>query len=86
MTGWLYTVVWLLIAAYLIFMTITRYRKPVMFILSGFVVFLAVWELINTLTAVDMKAGVYGWIYRGVAAVVLILCLVWYFWQRNHRE
>lgn len=81
--GYLYTVVWFLLAAYLIYTTITRYRKPIMFILSGFMVFLGVWELVNTFTEFDMKSGVYGWIYRGVAAVILVLCLIWYFWLRN---
>ena len=83
MSGWLYTAVWFLLAAYLIYVTIRRYRMPIMFILSGFMVFLGVWELVNNLTAADLKSGVYGWIYRGVALVVLVLCLVWYFWLRN---
>ena len=83
MMGWLYTAIWFLIAGYLIYTAVCRYRKPILFLLSGFVVFLGVWELINTLTPFDMKSGVYGWIYRGVALVVLILCLVWYFWLRN---
>lgn len=83
MTGYIYTAVWLLLAAYMIYVTVKRYRTPIMFILSGFMVFLAVWELVNVLTPVDLKAGVYGWVYRGVALVVLVLCLVWYFVLRN---
>ena len=83
MSGYLYTVIWFLLAGYLIYVTVTRYRKPMMFVLSGFMVFLGVWELINTLTEVDMKSGTYGWIYRGVAAAVLVGCLIWYFWRRN---
>ena len=81
--GYVYTVVWFLLAAYLIYSAIKRYRMPIMYILSGFMVFLGVWELINTLSPIDLKSGVYGWIYRGVAAVILILCLIWYFWLRN---
>ncbi len=83
--GLLYTAVWFLLAAYLIYTTIRRYRTPLMFILSGFMVFLGIWELVNTFTPVDLKAGVYGWIYRGVALVVLVLCLVWYFLSRRDR-
>ena len=79
--GWLYTAVWFAIAVYLFIMGLRRNRF--LFVLSGFMAFLGVWELINTLTEVDMKSGVYGWIYRGVAAVVLIGCLIWYFWRRN---
>ncbi|MBQ9679138.1 MAG: hypothetical protein IJV48_00435 [Ruminococcus sp.] len=81
--GYVYTVVWFLLAAYLIYSAVKRYRMPIMYILSGFMVFLGVWELINTLSPIDLKSGVYGWIYRGVAAVILILCLIWYFWLRN---
>ncbi|MBQ6336126.1 MAG: hypothetical protein IJI50_02720 [Ruminococcus sp.] len=81
--GYLATVVWFLIAGYLLFTAIRRERKPILFILSGFMVFLGVWELINVLNDVDMKAGVYGWIYRGVAAVVLVVCLIWFFMSRR---
>ena len=83
MTGYIYTAVWLLLAAYMLYVTVKRYRTPIMFILSGFMVFLAVWELVNVLTPVDLKAGVYGWVYRGIALVVLVLCLIWYFVLRN---
>ena len=83
MTGWLTVIVWFLLAAYLIYSCIRRYRTPIMYILSAFMVFLGVWELIDVLTEVNMKAGVYGWIYRGVALVVLVLCLIWYFVLRN---
>lgn len=79
--GWLYTVVWFAIAVYLFVMALRENRF--LFVLSGFMVFLGVWELINTLTEVDMKSGTYGWIYRGVAAVVLVGCLIWYYWRRN---
>ena len=85
MIGYLYTAVWFLIAAYLIYTAVRRYRKPVLFLLAGFVVFLGVWELLNTLLPIDMKNGVYGWIYRGVALVVLVMCLIWYFWLRNRQ-
>lgn len=84
--GYLYTVIWFLLAGYLIYVTLTRYRKPMMFVLSGFMIFLGIWELLNTLLPVDLKAGVYGWIYRGIALVVLILCLIWYFTTRNRDQ
>lgn len=85
MTGWLYVAVWFALAAYLIYVTVRRYRTPLMFILSGFMVFLGVWELVNMLTTVDLKSGAFGWIYRGVALGVLIMCLIWYFVLR-HRD
>ena len=81
--GYLYTAVWLVLAGYMLYTAIKRNRTPILFILSGFLVFLAVWEFINTVSGVDMKSGVYGWIYRGVALVVLILCFIRYFKSRR---
>ena len=44
----------------------------------------AIWAATMTsLRSVDLKAGVYGWVYRGIALVVLVLCLIWYFVLRN---
>lgn len=83
--GYLYTVVWFLIAGYLLYTAIRRNRTPILFILSGFMVFLGVWELIDTINDVNMKAGTYGWIYRGVALVALIACLVWMVLSRRNR-
>ena len=83
MIGYLYTAVWFLIAGYVLFTAIKRNRTPILFILSGFMVFLGVWELINTVSGVDMKSGVYGWIYRGVAVLALAACLIWYFRSRR---
>lgn len=81
-TGFLYTALWLILAAYLFYMAVRQYK--ILFLLSGFMTFLGVWELINTLTELDMKSGVYGWIYRGVAGVILVLCLIWYFFRRRN--
>ena len=81
--GYLYAAVWLLIAGYLLYTAIRRDRTPILFILSGFMVFMTVWELIDAISPADLKSGVYGWIYRGVALVALVLCLIWYFKSRR---
>lgn len=73
---------WFILAAYLFFMAKRHYK--ILFLPAGFMTFLGVWELIDTLTELDMKSGIYGWIYRGVASVILALCLIWYFWQRRN--
>ncbi len=83
--GYLYTVVWFLIAGYLLYTYLTRERSPILLILMGFMVFLGVWELIDVINDVNMKAGVYGWIYRGVALVVLVACLGWMFYSRRKK-
>lgn len=76
-TGYLFTALWFILAVYLFVMAVRQYR--ILFLLSGFMAFLGVWELLDTLSEADMKSGVYGWIYRGVAAVVLIICIIWYY-------
>lgn len=81
--GYLYAAVWLLIAGYLLFTAIRRNRTPILFVLSGFMVFMAVWEFIDTVSPADMKSGAYGWIYRGVALVALLICLIWFFMSRR---
>ncbi len=81
--GYLYAAVWLLIAGYLLYTAIRRNRTPILFILSGFMFFMAVWELVDTISPADLKSGVYGWIYRGVALVALVLCLIWFFRSRR---
>ena len=84
--GYLYTVVWLLIAGYMLYFGLRRNRTPIIFILSGFLVFLAGWELVDTISELNLKTGMYGWIYRGVALVVLVICLIWMFRGRRERK
>ena len=74
MMGYVYAGVWLLIAVYLFYTAIRRDRTPILFILGGFMVFMSVWELADTISDLNLKAGTYGWIYRGVALVMLIIC------------
>ena len=81
--GYLYTAVWFAIAGYVLYTAIRRNRQPILFILSGFMVFMGIWELIDTLSAADMKSGALGWIYRGVAVLALIACLIWFFLSRR---
>ena len=83
MMGYVYAAVWFIIAVYLFWTAIRRDRTPILFILSGFMVFMSVWELIDTISDVNMKAGVYGWIYRGAALVALIRCFIWFFKSRR---
>ena len=85
MMGYVYAGVWLLIAAYLFYTAIRRDRTPILFILGGFMVFMSVWELADTISDLNLKAGTYGWIYKGVALLALIACFVWFFHSRKGR-
>ena len=83
MMGYVYAAVWFIIAVYLFWTAIRRDRTPILFILSGFMVFMSVWELLDTIYDVNMKTGTYGWIYKGVAVVALIMCFIWFFRSRR---
>ena len=77
---------WFILAGYILFTAIRRNRTPILFFLSGFLIFLGVWELIDALNPIDMKAGAYGWIYRGVGIAALVVCLIWFFISRRKSE
>lgn len=75
--SYIYVILWYVLAAYLFYMAIKE--SKFFFLLAGFFIFLGTWALVDIFVDVDLMAGVYGWIYRGVAIVVLILCAVKYF-------
>lgn len=82
-SGYLYAAVWFVLAVYLFSVAVRESRF--FFLLSAFFVFLGVWALVDELIEPDLMAGVYGWIYRGTAIVVLIICIVrYYFYKKNH--
>ncbi len=80
-TGYVYAAMWLIIAIYLFYTAIKN--NKFFFVLSGFFLFLSGWYLADELLAVDLFSGVYSYIYRGVAIVVLIVCAVAYMKYRK---
>lgn len=78
---YIYIVLWYLLAAYLFYMALRESRF--FFILSGFFIFLGTWALVDVLIDTDLMAGVYGWIYRITAIVVLILCFLKYYFSKK---
>ena len=79
--SYIYAVLWYILAAYLIYMAIKETRF--FFVPAAFFVFLGTWALVDLFIEPDLMSGVYGWIYRGVALVVLIICTVWYFLKKK---
>ncbi len=75
-TGYVYTALWLILAIYM-FITALKNSK-FFFLLSGFFLFLSCWQLADELLSVNLFEGVYSLIYRGVAVVVLVVCIVAY--------
>ena len=79
---YLFAGLWFILAVYLFIMACKGHRF--LFIVAPFFLFLGGWALANALTAVDLMDGVYGWIYRGVAILMLIICGIrYYFYKRK---
>ncbi len=82
MPSYIYVVLWYILAAYMFYVAVKESRF--FFVIAGFFIFLGSWALADNLVEADLMGGVYGWIYRGVAIVVLILCaLRYYFYKKN---
>lgn len=76
-TGYVYTAMWFILAVYMFYLAFKHTKF--FFVLSAFFLFLSGWYLCDELiTGVDLFSGIYSWIYRGVALIVLILCVIAY--------
>lgn len=82
-SSYIYVVLWYILAAYLFYAALKDSRF--FFVLSGFFVFLGTWALVDIIIETDLMSGVYGWIYRGAAILVLILCAVKYYLTKKQR-
>lgn len=80
-TGYVYAGMWLVLAIYLFYTAIKN--SKFFFVLSGFFLFLSGWYLADELLPVNLFEGVYSYIYRGVAIVVLIACAIAYMRYRK---
>ena len=84
MTGYIWAVLWFVLAAYLFYMGFKRSKT--FFIAAPFFVFLGGWALADIFLEQNLMEGIYGWIYRGVALVVLVIYLAVYFkYKRDGR-
>ena len=81
-TGWVYAVLWFVIAAYFFYLAVKEDRF--FFFLAPFFVFLGAWALADELMTVDLMSGVYGWIYRGVGIVMLVICLIKHYLHKKN--
>lgn len=76
MTGYMFSALWLIIAIYLFVQAIKT--EKFLFFLSVFFLFMSGWYLANELLPIDLFSSYYGWIFRGVALLALIICGVKY--------
>lgn len=79
--NYIYVALWYILALYLLYTAVKESRF--FFIIAGFFAFLGTWALVDIFVDTDLMSGVYGWIYRGVAIVVLILCAIWYYLRKK---
>ena len=79
--GFVYAALWLVLAGLLYF----RFRRQskVVYPLTAYFLFLSIWCAVNEFVSVDILHGIYGWILRGVSAVMLGLCLIVYHTERK---
>ena len=82
-SGYIYAVVWFALAAYLFYIAVKESRF--FFFIAPFFVFLGIWALVNELIETDLMSGVYLWIYRGAAVVMLLICGIKYYLTKKDR-
>ena len=75
--GYFYAVMWLIAGLLLIF-TVSKENK-IFYFLGAYFLFMGSWWGINEyLHDVNLFDGVYGWVFRGISAIVLIIIIVFY--------
>ncbi|MBR1534800.1 MAG: hypothetical protein IJ639_10565 [Ruminococcus sp.] len=79
--SYIYVVLWYVLALYLIYMGVKQ--DKFYFVPAVFFVFLGTWALVNNLIETNLMVGVYGWIYRGVAILALIVCALKYYFSKK---
>ena len=82
-TGYIYAAMWLILAIYMFYLAFKH--SKFLFVLSGFFLYSFVWQLTDKLIETNLFAPPYSFIYRGVAIVVLIVCIVAYSKARKAR-
>ena len=75
-TDIIYLVLWAILAAYCIYSA--RKLSPILYVISGFFVFMFGWRLADCLLPISLFAGVYNLIFRAIAIVFLIVIIFLY--------
>ena len=81
-SGYIFAAAWFLLAGYLFYAGFKE--SKFFFFLSAFFVFLGIWALLDELLEADLMDGAFGWIYRGVALVILIVTVVYYYRSKKN--
>lgn len=76
MLGYVYAVLWAVIAIYL-FSVAIKINK-ILFLGAGLFTFMSVWWLVNELIDINLFEGIYGIVFRVVVGIVLALFIIFY--------
>ncbi|MBR2279515.1 MAG: hypothetical protein IJ903_01115 [Ruminococcus sp.] len=80
----MYLILWAGLGAYCLIMA--RKLSPILYILGGFFAFMFIWYLVNDLTAVDMFAGTYNFVFRGICLVFLVVVIIMYIMIKKSKK
>lgn len=76
MLGYVYAVLWAVIAIYLFSVGIKI--NKILFLGAGLFTFMSVWWLVNELIDINLFEGIYGIVFRVVVGIVLALFIIFY--------
>lgn len=79
--GYIYTALWFVLAILLF----VKFRKEsrIIYVLCAYFLYAGGWWLANQLLEVDLMAGVYGWVFRGISVVMLVMLAVVYISEKR---
>lgn len=83
-TGYIFVMLWAIMTVYLFVQG--RKENKIFYLYSIFFLFMTFWYLANELWTVDLFSGIYGWIFRGIVAVVLIITIIIMVINRKNRN
>ena len=83
MMEYIYAGMWFLVGLILIF----RFGREnrIMYAAGGFFLIMGGWWVANTMTSIDLFTGVWGWVFRAIAAAALILLCAAYYKDRKRQ-
>ena len=79
--GYVYSAMWFVIAIILV----VRFRKEnkAVWGIAGYFAFMGCWWLADQMITVDLLNGIYGWIFRGISAVMIAVFIAVYFHEKQ---
>lgn len=84
---YVYAVMWFIISIALFYVGRKNHFGPTTVILSGMFMFMGVWWLIDALLPdIDMLNGTYGWVFRIIITVFVLVTVIFYLQYRKGQK